>query len=118
MSLPEVPDLSTLQPGSGPIRGWDESVRRPEDGKLVAENLNSSLPGNSLISPFSLFNLVQFPNLECPADTGSIFYHCFYQCSRDPVSDRIWGSGFRRRANMAKKKDTNSEKYRFSCFEY
>ena len=92
-SLPEVPVLSTQQSGSGPIRGWDESVRRPEDGKLVVENLNSSLlvetAGNSLVSPFSLFNLVQFPNLECPADTGSIFYQLLLSVLRDPVSDRI-----------------------------
>ena len=59
--------------GGENIRGWDEAVRRPEDGKLV-EGFNSSLllenSGNNLISPFSLFNMVQFPNLECPTDTG------------------------------------------------
>jgi hypothetical protein len=61
---------------NGSDRGWVEAVRRPEDGKLV-ESLNGSLlvedTSTSLISPFSLFSLVQFPNLECPTETGTLY---------------------------------------------
>jgi hypothetical protein len=62
-------ESSRLGSGSWPIR-------RPEDGKLIngtavgGGGLLLEDAGSRIGNPFSLFNLVRFPNTECITDTG------------------------------------------------
>jgi hypothetical protein len=75
---PTIRETSQLpaEAGSGSSRtgGWPEAVRRPEDGKLINSTNGLLLEdaGNQIGNPFSLFNLVRFPNTECTTDTGGV----------------------------------------------
>ena len=77
LTLREQPPVAAVGKAGSRIGGWAETGRRPEDGKLI-NSLNGTLgsgllmedASSQIISPFSLFNLVQFPNTECTTDTG------------------------------------------------